>query len=168
MAGQGTAAKELIEEVGPLDVLIAPLGGGGLLSGSAIAAKAMNSDCTVIGVEPEAGDDGQRSLRSGTIVHIDIPKTIADGAQTQHLGQHTFPVIQQLVEDILTVNDGELIDAMKFFVSRMKMIVEPTGCLPAAAAFGRRLDLRGKRVGLIVSGGNIDLASFATLIQGAA
>ena len=167
MAGQGTAAKELIEEVGPLDVLIAPLGGGGLLAGCATSAKAMNPDCTVIGVEPEAGNDGQRSFRSGQIVHIDTPNTIADGAQTQHLGQHTFPVIQQRVDNILTVSDAELVEAMKFFASRMKMIVEPTGCLGAAVAFGRKLDLRGKRVGVIVSGGNVDLARFATLIQGA-
>ena len=164
MAGQGTAAKELIEEVGPLDVLLVPLGGGGLLSGCATASRAMNPECRVIGVEPEAGNDGQRSLRSGQIVHIDTPDTIADGAQTQHLGQHTFPVIQQWVDDILTVSDVELVAAMKLFASRMKMIVEPTGCLAAAAAFGRQLDVRGKRVGVIISGGNIDLARFASLV----
>jgi len=164
IAGQGTAAKELIEEVGPLDVLLVPLGGGGLLSGCATASRAMNPECSVIGVEPEAGNDGQRSLRSGQIVHIDTPDTIADGAQTQHLGQHTFPVIQQLVDDILTVSDAELVAAMKLFASRMKMIVEPTGCLAAAAAFDRQFDVRGKRVGVIISGGNIDLARFASLI----
>jgi threonine dehydratase len=168
MAGQGTAAKELIEEVGPLDVLIVPLGGGGLLSGSATAAKAMSPGCTVVGVEPEAGNDGQQSFRSGQIVRIETPKTIADGAQTQFLGRHTFPVIQQRVDDILTVSDAELVEAMKFFASRMKMIVEPTGCLAAAAAFGRKLDLAGKRVGVILTGGNIDLARFAALIQAAA
>lgn len=165
MAGQGTAAKELIEEVGQLDVLIAPLGGGGLLSGCATAAKAMSPGCTVIGVEPEAGNDGQRSFRSGQIVHIETPNTIADGAQTQHVGQHTFPVIQQRVDDVLTVSDAELVETMKFFASRMKMVVEPTGCLGAAAAFGRQLDLRGKRVGVIVSGGNVDLARFVALIH---
>jgi len=164
MAGQGTAAKELIEEVGSLDVLLVPLGGGGLLSGCATASRAMNPECSVIGVEPEEGNDGQRSLRSGQIVHIDTPDTIADGAQTQHLGQHTFPVIQQLVDDILTVNDAELVAAMKVFASRMKMIVEPTGCLAAAAAFDRKLDVRGKRVGVIISGGNIDLTRFASLV----
>ncbi len=168
MAGQGTAAKELIEEVGPLDALIVPLGGGGLLSGSATAAKAMSPGCAVVGVEPEAGNDGQRSFRSGQIVRIETPKTIADGAQTQFLGRHTFPVIQELVDDILTVSDADLVEAMKFFASRMKMIVEPTGCLGAAAAFGRRLDLAGKRVGVILTGGNIDLARFAELIQAAA
>ena len=164
MAGQGTAAKELIEEVGPLDVLLVPLGGGGLLSGCATASRAMNPGCSVIGVEPAAGNDGQRSLRRGQIVHIDTPDTIADGAQTQHLGQHTFPVIQQLVDDILTVSDAELVAAMKLFASRMKMIVEPTGCLAAAAAFDRQSDVRGKRVGVIISGGNIDLARFASLV----
>ncbi|MFC5473945.1 threo-3-hydroxy-L-aspartate ammonia-lyase [Paraherbaspirillum soli] len=167
MAGQGTTVKELIEEVGALDLLLVPLGGGGLLSGCATAAKAMSPGCTVIGVEPEAGNDGQRSLRSGEIVHIDTPNTIADGAQTQHLGNYTFPVLQQRVDDILTVGDGELVEAMKFFASRMKMIVEPTGCLGAAVAFGKQLDLRGKRVGVVLTGGNIDLMRFAELIQGA-
>jgi threonine dehydratase len=165
MAGQGTAAKELIEETGPLDVIIAPLGGGGLLSGCATAAKAMNPMCAVIGVEPEAGNDGQQSFRSGRIVHIDVPSTIADGAQAEHLGQYTFPVIQALADDIVTVADYALIDAMKFFASRMKMLVEPTGCLSAAAIFGSELDLRGKKVGLVVSGGNVDMARFASLIQ---
>lgn len=165
MAGQGTAAAELIEDAGPLDLIIAPLGGGGLLSGCATAAKAMLAACSVIGVEPAAGNDGQRSLRSGEIVHIDAPETIADGAQTQHLGQFTFPVLQRYVEDILTVSDAELVEAMRFFASRMKMIVEPTGCLAAAAVFSGQLDLRGKRVGIILSGGNVDLARFAALVQ---
>lgn len=167
MAGQGTVAKELIEEVGPLDVLITPLGGGGLLSGCATAAKALNPACTVIGVEPAAGDDGQQSFRSGRIVRIETPKTIADGAQTQFLGQYTFPVIQQRVDDILTVTDAELVEAMKFFAGRMKLVVEPTGCLAAAAAFGPQLDLKGKRVGVVLSGGNVDLARYAALLQNA-
>jgi len=167
MAGQGTAAKELIEVAGPLDFLLVPLGGGGLLSGCATAAKAMNPECRIFGVEPEAGNDGQRSFRSGSIVHIETPSTIADGAQTQHLGIHTFPVIRRLADDILTVSDTELIEAMAFFASRMKLIVEPTGCLAAAAAFGKQLDLRGARVGVIVSGGNVDLSRFAALVQGA-
>jgi threonine dehydratase len=121
----------------------------------------------VIGVEPEAGNDGQRSFRSGQIVHIELPSTIADGAQTQHLGRHTFPVIQERVDDIVTASDQELVDAMAFFASRMKMLVEPTGCLGAAAAFGDQLDLKGQRVGVMVSGGNIDLTRFSTLVQGA-
>ncbi|MDB5361372.1 MAG: threo-3-hydroxy-L-aspartate ammonia-lyase [Rhodospirillales bacterium] len=168
MAGQGTVAKELIEEVGPLDVLLVPLGGGGLLSGCATAAKALCPDCRVIGVEPEAGNDGQLSFRSGAIVRIDTPKTIADGAQTQFLGNYTFPVIRQRVDDVLTVSDAELAATMKFFAMRMKIIVEPTGCLGAAAAFGGQLDLRGKRVGVVLTGGNVDMARFASLIADAA
>jgi threonine dehydratase len=166
MAGQGTAAKELIEDVGKLDMLLAPIGGGGLISGCATAAKAMIPGCTVIGVEPEAGNDAQQSLRDGKIVHIDVPKTIADGAQTQHVGQYTFPVMQHLVDDILTVTDSELIETMIFFAGRMKIVVEPTGCLGAAAVFGKHLEVRGKRVGVILSGGNIDLMSFASMIRG--
>lgn len=167
MAGQGTVAKELFEEVGSLDVLLVPLGGGGLLSGCATVARALHPECRVIGVEPEAGNDGQRSFRSGQIVHIDLPATIADGAQTQHLGRHTFPVILERVDDIVTASDGELVEAMAFFASRMKMLVEPTGCLGAAAAFGDQLDLRGQRVGVVISGGNIDLTRFSSLLQGA-
>ncbi|NIA00444.1 threo-3-hydroxy-L-aspartate ammonia-lyase [Massilia sp. CCM 8734] len=168
MAGQGTAAKELIEDAGPLDVLLVPLGGGGLLSGCATAARAMNPDCRVLGVEPEAGDDGQRSFRSGQIVHIATPDTIADGAQTQHLGQHTFAVIRARVDDILTVPDAELVAAMTFFAGHMKITVEPSGCLGAAVALDPRMDFKNKRVGVIVSGGNIDLQRMAMLIQKAA
>ena len=165
MAGQGTAAKELIEDAGELDLLVVCLGGGGLLSGSAIAARALNPKVTIIGVEPEAGNDGQRSFRSGEIVHIDTPKTIADGAQTQHLGVHTFPVIRRLVNDIVTVSDAELVKAMKFFASRRKMVVEPTGCLAAAAVFERKIAVSGRKAGILISGGNVDLARFAELVQ---
>ncbi|PLZ03374.1 serine dehydratase [Burkholderia sp. WAC0059] len=168
MAGQGTAAKELVEDAGPLDVLLVCLGGGGLLSGCATAAKALNPDCTVLGVEPEAGNDGQRSLRGGSIVHIETPKTIADGAQTQHLGQYTFPVIRELVSDVVTVSDAELVETMKFFASRMKIVVEPTGCLAAAAVLQRKVDVRGKRVGIVVSGGNVDLQRFSQLVGASA
>ncbi|MDR3175050.1 MAG: threo-3-hydroxy-L-aspartate ammonia-lyase [Desulfovibrio sp.] len=165
MAGQGTAAKELFEDAGAVDVLLVPLGGGGLLSGCAVAAKALREDCLVYGVEPEAGNDGQQSLKSGKIVHIATPQTIADGAQTQHLGKHTFPVIQSLVRDILTVSDADLASAMRFFAERMKLVVEPTGCLAAAAVLSGRLDVRGKRVGVILSGGNVDLAKYAALLR---
>ncbi|MHA6896094.1 threo-3-hydroxy-L-aspartate ammonia-lyase [Ralstonia pseudosolanacearum] len=165
MAGQGTAAKELIEETGPLDLLLVCLGGGGLLSGCATAARALSPACRIIGVEPEAGNDGQQSLRKGEIVHIDTPATIADGAQTQHLGHHTFAVIRALVDDIATVSDADLVDTMRFFAGRMKIVVEPTGCLAAAAALRQRVDVRGKRVGVIVSGGNVDLQHFARLVQ---
>ena len=165
MAGQGTAAKELFEDAGPMDVLVVPLGGGGLLSGSAVAARALNSGCRIIGVEPAAGDDGRRSLRSGAIVHIDTPRTIADGAQTQHLGRHTFPVIRELVDDIVTVTDSELVDAMAFFAARMKMVVEPTGCLAAAAVLTRKISVSGEKVGMVISGGNVDLLRYAELLQ---
>ncbi|QUP56514.1 threo-3-hydroxy-L-aspartate ammonia-lyase (plasmid) [Ralstonia syzygii] len=168
MAGQGTAAKELIEETGPLDLLLVCLGGGGLLSGCATAARALSPACQIIGVEPEAGNDGQQSLRKGEIVHIDTPATIADGAQTQHLGHYTFAVIRALVDDIATVSDADLVDTMRFFASRMKMVVEPTGCLAAAAALQQRVDVRGKRVGVIISGGNVDLQRFAQLVQAGA
>ncbi|MCK4125056.1 MULTISPECIES: threo-3-hydroxy-L-aspartate ammonia-lyase [Ralstonia solanacearum species complex] len=165
MAGQGTAAKELIEETGPLDLLLVCLGGGGLLSGCATAARALSPACRIIGVEPEAGNDGQQSLRKGEIVHIDTPATIADGAQTQHLGHYTFAVIRALVDDIATVSDADLVDTMRFFAGRMKIVAEPTGCLAAAAALRQRVGVRGKRVGVIISGGNVDLQHFARLVQ---
>ncbi len=165
MAGQGTAALELIEEAGPLDVLLVCLGGGGLLSGCAVAARHRLPGCRVIGVEPEAGNDVQQSLRRGELVHIDVPRTIADGAQTQQAGHLTFPVIQALVADVATVSDAQLVSTMRFFAERMKIVVEPTGCLAAAAALAGALDVRGKRVGVIVSGGNVDLARYAELLS---
>lgn len=164
IAGQGTAAKELFEETGPLDALFVCLGGGGLLGGSALAARALSPQCKVYGVEPEAGNDGQQSFRKGAIVHIATPKTIADGAQTQHLGTITFPLIQRHVDDILTASDAALVDAMRFFASRMKLIVEPTGGLGFAAARAMKETLRGKRIGIIISGGNVDLDRFASLL----
>jgi threonine dehydratase len=163
LAGQGTAAKELFEEVGGLDYFFVPLGGGGLLSGCALATRALSPQCKLYGVEPEAGNDGQQSFRSGSIVHIDTPKTIADGAQTQHLGNLTFPIIKRDVDDILTASDAQLVEAMRFFASRMKIVVEPTGCLGFAAARAMKDQLRGKRVGVLISGGNVDLERFATL-----
>ncbi len=168
IAGQGTAAKELFEEVGELDYLFVCLGGGGLLSGSALSARALSPQCQVIGVEPEAGNDGQQSYRSGAIVRIETPKTIADGAQTQSLGELTFGIIRRDVDDVLTVSDVELVDAMAFFAERMKIIVEPTGCLGAAAVMQGKLQLAGKRVGVIVSGGNVDLKRFGQLVGGGA
>ncbi|APR33300.1 serine dehydratase [Citrobacter freundii] len=166
IAGQGTATKELIEEVGQLDVIFVCLGGGGLLSGSALAARHLSPDCIIYGVEPEAGNDGQQSFRSGKIVHIDTPKTIADGAQTQHLGNITFPIIQQNVNDILTVSDDELVASMKFIAERMKIVVEPTGCLGFAAARARKAELRGKRIGIIISGGNVDISRYSEFLAG--
>ncbi len=166
IAGQGTAALELIEEVGPLDALFVCMGGGGLVSGSALAARALSPSCRIYAVEPEAGNDGQRSFRSGKIVHIDTPRTIADGAQTQHLGEYTFAIIRRDVDDVLTASDDELVAAMRFFAERMKMVVEPTGGLGFAAARKMRGELEGKRVGVIVSGGNVDLARYAGLLAG--
>ncbi|WAD32216.1 threo-3-hydroxy-L-aspartate ammonia-lyase [Citrobacter braakii] len=166
IAGQGTATKELIEEVGQLDVLFVCLGGGGLLSGSALAARHLSPDCIIYGVEPAAGNDGQQSFRSGKIVHIDTPKTIADGAQTQHLGNITFPIIQQNVNDILTVSDDELVASMKFIAERMKIVVEPTGCLGFAAARARKAELRGKKIGIIISGGNVDISRYSEFLAG--
>ena len=173
MAGQGTAAKELIEQVaampggGALDALLVCVGGGGLISGCAVAAKHLLPQIQVWGVEPEAGNDTQRSLAEGRIVHIDTPKTIADGAQTQHSGQLTFPVIQALVSGIVTVSDEQLVRAMRLFAERLKVVVEPTGALGAAALLERVAglpDLRGRRVGVILSGGNVDVARFASLL----
>lgn len=163
MAGQGTVAQELFDQAGPMDVLVVPLGGGGLLSGCAIAARAANPACRIIGVEPAAGDDGRQSFRSGTIVRIATPATIADGAQTQALGIHTFPVIQRVVDDIVTMTDAELVEAMKFFAERMKILVEPTGCLAAAAVFTGKVAMADKNVGIVLSGGNVDLKHFAAL-----
>jgi threo-3-hydroxy-L-aspartate ammonia-lyase len=165
IAGQGTAALELFEETGPLDALFVCLGGGGLLSGSSIVARNVSPTCKIYGAEPAAGNDGSQSLRAGHIIQIDTPQTIADGAQNQRLGQLTFPIIQRLVDDIIEVSDAELVDSMRFFAERMKMIVEPTGCLGFAAAQKRRT---GSRIGVIVSGGNVDLTRFAELLGASA
>ncbi len=164
ICGQGTAVLELIDEVGPLDVLLACVGGGGLLAGSAIACAHLAPDCRIIGVEPEAGNDAQQSLRSGAVVHIAVPDTIADGAMVTHIGAHNFEVIRREVEAIVTVTDAQLVATMKFFAERMKMVVEPTGCLGAAAALHGVVPVEGKRVGIVISGGNIDLARFARLV----
>jgi threonine dehydratase len=164
IAGQGTAAKELFDEVGELDHFFVCLGGGGLLSGSLLSAKALSPSCKVYGVEPAAGDDGLQSLRKGERVKIDVPRTIADGAQTQQLGELTFGIIRRDVTDILTATDGQLVESMKFYAERMKMIVEPTGCLSLAGARHGGVDLRGARAGILISGGNVDLSSFAKLV----
>ena len=166
MAGQGTAALELVEDAGPLDALLVCVGGGGLISGCAVAAKHLLPDVLVYGVEPEAGNDTQQSLQRGEIVRIETPRTIADGAQTQSSGLLTFPVIQALVKGVLTVSDAQLVETMRFFATRMKLVVEPTGCLAAAAALQGAIDLRGQRVGVIVSGGNVDLQRFCALLAG--
>jgi len=158
LAGQGTAAKELIEETGPLDILMVPCGGGGLLSGCSIAAKHLSPKCRVIGVEPAAGDDGLRAFRSGKLETIRLPDTIADGARTTSLGKITFALIQKHVDDFLTVTDEELLKWMFFLWERMKIVVEPTGALAACALLQGKIDAKGKKVGVVISGGNVDLA----------
>ncbi len=164
LAGQGTAAKELIEAVEHLDALLVPVSGGGLLSGSALAAEALLPECKLYGVEPEAGNDGQQSLRSGSIVRIDPPTTIADGATAQYLGTHPFEIIKRIVTDIFTVTDAELVESMTMLVSRMNIVVEPTGCLGIAGLRKQRADFRGQRVGVIISGGNLNLSHFGSLL----
>jgi threonine dehydratase len=164
ISGQGTAAMELFEEVGDLDAFFVPLGGGGLLSGAALSTRALSPGCKLYGVEPEAGNDGQQSFRSGSIVHIETPKTIADGAQTQHLGSYTFPIIRRDVDDIVTASDVALVDCMRFAASRMKLVIEPTGCLGFAAARQMKPQFKGKRVGVLVSGGNVDIERFCSLL----
>jgi len=165
IAGQGTAAKELFEEVGPLDYLFVCLGGGGLISGCALAASVLSPHCRVIGVEPEAGNDAQQSLRKGEIVTIPVPSTIADGARTTHVGKLTFAIMRALVQEIVTVSDDQLLRYGRFFAEQMKIVVEPTGCLAAAAVLERVIDVSGSRVGVIVSGGNIDNEMFCRAMQ---
>jgi threonine dehydratase len=167
MAGQGTAALELIEDVGALDVLLVCVGGGGLVSGSAVAARHLLPGIEVIGVEPEAGNDTQQSLARGQIVQIDVPHTIADGAQSQSSGQLTFPVIQALVSRIETVSDDQLIRTMQFMAERLKQVVEPTGCLAAAALLQGVVQRPDARVGVILSGGNVDLKRYAQFLAAA-
>jgi threonine dehydratase len=165
VAGQGTAALELINEVGSLDYLFVCVGGGGLLSGSAIAARHLLPDGVVIGVEPALGNDAQQSMKAGKIISIDLPNTIADGAQTMAVGKITFPIMQSLVQEIITVTDDELCKQMRFFAERMKIVVEPTGCLAAAGVASGKINLANARIGVIVSGGNVDPAFFAKCIS---
>ncbi len=163
IAGQGTSAKELLEEAGPLDYLFVPTGGAGLLSGCAIAATHLAPAIRVIGVEPEAGDDAARSFRDKKLHTVDNPKTIADGARTSSMGAITFPLVLRHVSDIMTVSDAELVEAMRFLWERMKLVVEPTGALAAAGVIKRAAELRGKRVGIVISGGNADLKAVVQL-----
>ena len=158
IAGQGTAARELIQEVGPLDYLFVPCGGGGLLSGSALAAKGTSAGCRVVGVEPAAGDDANRSFRTKSLQTVHNPQTVADGARTPSLGSLTFPLVLQHVADMTTVADPPLLEAMFYLWERMKLVVEPTGALGAAAVFAAGDAIRGARVGVILSGGNVELA----------
>ncbi|MDA8453227.1 threo-3-hydroxy-L-aspartate ammonia-lyase [Acidovorax sp. GBBC 3334] len=164
IAGQGTAALELLQDVPGLDYLFVCLGGGGLLSGCLLAAQHLAPSCKVVGVEPEAGNDVQQSLQAGHIVHIPTPHTIADGAQSQAPGTLTFAIIQRLVHGVVTVADAQLVQALRFFAERMKMVVEPTGALAFAGAEHTGADLRGARVGVVVSGGNVDLPRYARFL----
>ena len=165
IAGQGTAALELLDEVGELDTLLVPCGGGGLLAGSALVAARRSPACRVIGVEPEAGDDGNRSFRSGTLQTVHNPRTIADGARTPSLGVLTFPIIRALVADMATASDDELVATVRFVWERLKIIVEPTGVLGLAALMAGRV--KGARVGVVLSGANADLATLAPLLVNA-
>jgi threonine dehydratase len=157
VAGQGTAAKELIEDAGQLDMLLVPCGGGGLLSGCAVAASALSPGCRTIGVEPIAGDDATRSFHSKTLQTVRNPDTIADGVRTPSLGSVTFPLVLRYVSDMVTVDDEALLRAMFFLWERLKTVVEPTGALPACALMERKVEAKGLRVGVLLSGGNVDL-----------
>lgn len=163
IAGQGTAALELLEQVADLDALVAPIGGGGLLSGCAIAAKALRPQIRIFGVEPEDANDTYLSVRAGSRVEIPMPQTIADGLRATKPGAITFPIIQKLVDDIVLVSDAEIRETMKFVIARMKMVIEPSGAAPAAVLFHHKLPAGLKRVGVIVSGGNVDLEFLQTL-----
>jgi threonine dehydratase len=165
MAGQGTVALELLEQAGPLDLLLVCVGGGGLIAGCATAAKALAPDIRVVGVEPEAGDDTRRSLQAGERVRIDVPRTIADGQQIPVPGELTFPVIQRLVDDVVLASDDEIVDAMRLLFERLKTVAEPSGACALAALLAGRVDVAGLRVGVTLSGGNVDVERFAALTR---
>lgn len=165
MAGQGTAALELLKESGPLDVLVVPVGGGGLIAGSATAAKGTQGGIEVIGVEPEAGDDTRRSLAAGHRVKIPVPRTIADGLQVPEPGELTFEVNRRLVDQIVAVSDDDIVRAMAFLFERMKLVVEPSGAIGVAALLAGLIDVSGRRVGVILSGGNVSARRFADLLS---
>jgi len=167
MAGQGTTALELIEDVGPLDALIVCTGGGGLLSGCTVAAKHLLPGIEVFGAEPERGNDVQQSLRSGHIVNIEVPRTICDGQQTQAVGKHPFEVIQAMVSDVFAVPDPVTVEAMRFAFERLKVVLEPSGANALAALMANRERFRGRRVGVTLSGGNIGIERFVALMTGA-
>lgn len=157
IAGQGTVAQELLEEVGELDQLLVCCGGGGLLSGCAIATRTLSPNCRVIGIEPAAADDATRSFQTRTLQTVDNPDTICDGARTPHLGKLTFPLILHYVNDMKTVTDAEVLHTMRYLWERLKIVVEPTGCLAAAAVLAQRIPTAGQRIGMIISGGNVDV-----------
>lgn len=164
MAGQGTAALELIEDAGPLDVLLVCVGGGGLIAGCSTAARGLSPDTRVIGVEPEDGDDFVRSLAAGERVRVAVPRTIADGQQTPIPGELTFPVVQERVDEVITVSDAEIVTAMRLLFERAKTVAEPSGACAFAALLAGKVDAAGLRVGVTISGGNITAARFAELV----
>jgi threonine dehydratase len=166
MAGQGTATLELLEDTGPLDLLVVPVSGGGLIAGSATVAKALHPDMRVIGVEPEGGDDTRRSLEAGRRIQIPVPRTIADGLQVSMPGELTFEVNRRLVDGVVTVSDEEIVRAMAFSFERMKVVVEPSGAAAVAALLSRAVDASGLRTGVILSGGNISAVRFGELTIG--
>lgn len=165
IAGQGTVALELHRQAGPLDLLLAPVGGGGLLSGCALATKKVAPGCRVIGVEPALADDATRSFRTGELATVHEPATIADGARTPSLGSYTFPLVLAHVDDMVTVSEDAIREALRFLLERVKLVVEPTGALTVAALLSGAIDVRGKRVGVVLSGGNLDLAALPTLLE---
>jgi threo-3-hydroxy-L-aspartate ammonia-lyase len=165
MAGQGTVAMELLAQAGELDAVVVPVGGGGLISGCSTVVKAMTAGCSVIGVEPEASDDVARSLRSGRRERVTVARTIADGQQTPTPGELTWPVIEALVDEVVTVTDAEIVEAMRFCFERCKLVVEPSGACALAAVMAGKIAVGGTRVGVVISGGNVDTATFATLLH---
>ncbi len=164
VAGQGTAALELLEDVPDLDVLLVPTGGGGLLAGSALVAERLRPELAVYGVEPDAGDDFARSFACGERVEIAVPETIADGQQTTSPGVLTFEIVKRTCAGILTVSDDDLRTAVRFAFERLKLVVEPSGASGLAALMAGKLELRGRRAGVIVSGGNVDPANYAAIL----
>ena len=165
IAGQGTAAAELLEDTGPLDLLIAPVGGGGLLSGTAVAAGELAPGCRVVGVEPTAGDDAARSLETGRLQVVEHPRTIADGTATPSLGRYTFAILSARAERIVTVSEEAIREAVRFCFYRFKLVVEPSGSLGLAALFSGAVEPRG-RIGVILSGGNVDGERMAEILTG--
>jgi threo-3-hydroxy-L-aspartate ammonia-lyase len=163
-AGAGTAALELLQDAGPLDAIVTPVGGAGLFAGCCLAAHGIDTKIDMWGVEPQAGNDVQQSLERGERVLIDVPKTIADGLQTQSPGEITFPIVQQHAKGIVTVSDEELVDAMRAYFERMKLVVEPSGAASLAAVLNERFPVRGRRIGIVISGGNVDASRYAALM----
>lgn len=165
IAGQATIAKELVDSIGTLDAIFVPVGSGGLLAGTLLTIQNQLPYCEVYGVEPEASNDGQQSLIQGKIIKIDVPETIADGARTQYLGEHCFSIIKDSIAKIDTVKDSDLIDSMKFFAERLKIVVEPTGCLGLAGFIKKHEKFKNKKIGIIISGGNVDIEKYSQLLN---